>query len=590
MQILNPLISQVEVKYCSVAKRQTIRFAGTQKTKGKGENMDALSYGTLYDTLQRTVARWGERPAYSVPAMVGRAYHPKGKEYTWNETATAVESLRQIYRDAGYGLGHRVAILFEQRPEFVFHYYALNALGCSVVTINPDYRNDEIQYVVEHSETCLIVGVESRLVDLNGIARELPERVAVVSFENFPDVLPSARVTAQRGTIDGTTEAALLYTSGTTGKPKGCILTNEYFHTFGASYLSYGGALAIEEGMERMYNPLPLHHANCLSVSMPAMLLAGGCLIFPDRFHASTWWKDLVSTHATCVHFQGIIPNVLLKLPATPEERQHQVRFALCAGVEPSQHEIFEKRFGMKLVEMWAMSETGRMISDNHEPRSIHTRAFGRPSPWVEAKVFDDHDVELPANVAGELVLRHSAETPRKGFFSGYLKNPAATAEAWQSGWFHTGDVVVRDEKDIFYFVDRKKHIIRRSGENLAPAEIEACLIAHHKVKQVAVIAAPDEMREEEVMACVIAKSAADVTDQEQRNRLARELFDWCYERLAYFKAPAWILFMDTLPLGTSAKVQKIHIFPTGADPRQQPGVVDLRHLKKQTLNRETIR
>ena len=175
--------------------------------------MDALSYGALYDSLQRTIARWGERPAYSVPTMVGRAYHPKGKEYTWNETATAVESLRKIYRDAGYGLGHRVAILFEQRPEFVFHYYALNALGCSVVTINLDYRNDEIQYVVEHSETCLIVGVESRLFDLNGIARELPERVAVVSFENFPDVLPSARVTAQRGTIDGTTEAALLYTS-----------------------------------------------------------------------------------------------------------------------------------------------------------------------------------------------------------------------------------------------------------------------------------------------------------------------------------------------------------------------------------------
>lgn len=552
--------------------------------------MDALAYGTLYDTLQRTVARWGERPAYAVPAMPGRAYHPQGRQYTWTETATAVESLRRIYRDAGYGLGHRVAILFAQRPEFLFHLFALNSLGCSVVPINPDYRREEIQYVIEHSETCLAVGVESRLPDLCAAACELGDRVTVVSFENFPDPLPEARVKSSVGTIDGTTEAGLLYTSGTTGRPKGCVLTNEYFHTFGASYLSFGGALVMEEGRERMYNPLPLHHANCLSVSMPAMLLAGGCLIFPDRFHASTWWKDLIATKATCVHFQGIIPNVLLKLPETPEERQHQVRFALCAGVEPSQHETFEQRFGMKLVEMWAMSETGRMISDNHEPRSIHTRAFGRPSPWVEAQVFDEHDRELPANMPGELVLRHSAQSPRKGFFSGYLKNPEATAQAWQNDWFHTGDVVARDEKGIFYFVDRKKHIIRRSGENLAPAEIEACLTAHDKVKQVAVIAAPDEMREEEVMACVVATSASDVRDQQQRDSLARELFDWCYARLAYFKAPAWILFMDALPTGTSAKVQKVHLFPAGNDPRKQPGVVDLRHLKKQTQAREAVR
>jgi acyl-coenzyme A synthetase/AMP-(fatty) acid ligase len=132
------------------------------------------------------------------------------------------------------------------------------------------------------------------------------------------------------------------------------------------------------------------------------------------------------------------------------------------------------------------------------------------------------------------------------------------------------------------YFVDRKKNIIRRSGENIAAAEIEACLTSHEKVKQVAVIAAPDEVREEEVMACVIAKSPDDVTDAKAREALASELFDWCYERMAYFKAPGWVLFVEQLPTGTSAKVQKIHIFPAGTDPRQQPGAIDLRKRKKQ--------
>ncbi len=544
--------------------------------------MDASVYGTLYDSLLRTASKYGERPAYVVPPMANRAYHPEGWQATWAETLAAVEEKKKIYQRAGIGYGHRVAILFEQRPEFFSHYYALNALGAGIVPINPDYRVDEIRYVVEHSEASLAVCVDNRLNEMREVARQIGNGLPVVSFDQFPQALPEPVRPAQSGTPGADTEAALIYTSGTTGKPKGCILTNEYFHTFGACYLSLGGRLDFQGAQDRLYNPLPLHHANCLSISTPSMLLNGGCLIFPDRFHASTWWKDLVATRATAVQFQGIIPNILLKLPPCPEETQHQVRFALCAGVEPSQHEVFEKRFGFPVVEMWAMTETGRLISDNHEPRSIHTRAFGRSNDWVEARAVDEDDRDTPSNVPGELVIRHSEATPRKGFFSGYLKNEQATEEAWRNGWFHTGDAVVRDDTGMFYFVDRKKNIIRRSGENIAAAEIEACLTSHEKVKQVAVLAAPDEVREEEVMACVIAKSPQDVAEPAAREALANELFDWCYERMAYFKAPGWLLFVDSLPTGTSAKVQKIHIFPAGVDPREQPGVIDLRKRKKQ--------
>ncbi|NIO38928.1 MAG: AMP-binding protein, partial [Burkholderiales bacterium] len=504
--------------------------------------MDASTYGTLYDSLLRTSAKYGERSAYVVPPMSGRAYHPDGWEATWRETLAAVEEKKRIYMQAGYGFGHRVAILFEQRPEFFFHYYALNALGAGIVPINPDYRVDEIRYVVEHSEASLAVCVDHRLDDLKAVVEQIGNSLPVVSFEDFPDKLPAPLTPAQPGTPGPETEAALLYTSGTTGRPKGCILTNEYFHSFGACYLSLGGRLDFREGQERLYNPLPLHHANCLSVSTPALLLCGGCLIFPDRFHASTWWRDLVSTRATAAQFQGIIPNILLKLPPCPEEQQHNVRFSLCAGIEPSQHEVFEKRFGFPVVEMWAMTETGRLISDSIEPRSIHSRSFGRPNDWVEVRVVDDEGRDLPPNQAGEMIIRHSALTPRKGFFSGYLKNEEATEEAWRGGWFHTGDSVTRDENGLLHFVDRKKNIIRRSGENIAAAEIEACITSHEKVKQVAVIAAPDDVREEEVMACIIAKSADDVADAAVREAFAGELFDWCYERMAYFKAPGWIL------------------------------------------------
>jgi acyl-CoA synthetase (AMP-forming)/AMP-acid ligase II len=536
---------------------------------------DPLKYGTLYQTLKRTAAKYPNNVAYGVPPMAKRSYHPQGKEYTWTETLALAEQYKAIYARAGYGYGHRIAFLFSQRPRFLFHYFALNALGCSAVLLNPDYRRDEIQYVVEHSDACLAVTIASRLDDLQAVARDLGRKLPVVTLEDFPENLPEPPRAAS-GIPDGTTETALLYTSGTTGRPKGCILTNEYFHTWGTWYASRGGVISLREGQERMYNPLPLHHANCLGISTSGMLVTGGALYFPDRFHGSTWWEDLVNCRITAIHYQGVIPNVLLKLPPSPLERQHQVRFGFGAGIDSSQHAECEKRFGFPFVEFWAMSETGRFITDNVEPRLTHTRAIGRAVPGLDARAVDGNDNDVPDGQPGELVIRHTAGAPRKGFFSGYLKNEKATEEAWRNGWFHTGDQVTRDANGMFYFMDRMKNIIRRSGENIAAAEIEECLAVHSKVKQAAVLAVPDELREEEVMACIVPREGVSGGSD-----LARELFDWCYEKLAYFKVPAWWLFKSDLPVTTSQRVHKIQIFPAGADPRKQPGIIDFRSVKK---------
>jgi len=167
-------------------------------------------------------------------------------------------------------------------------------------------------------------------------------------------------------------------------------------------------------------------------------------------------------------------------------------------------------------------------------------------------------------------------EGPRHGFFSGYLANDEATAEAWRGEWFHTGDVVRQAEDGMLVFVDRKKNIIRRSGENIAAAEVEAVLQAHEAVAQVAVLAVPDEIREEEVLACVVPMPGVV-----PGRGLAERLADHCLERLAYFNAPGWVLFVERLPTTGTQKVQKAQIFPRGEDPRARPGVLDLRGRKK---------
>jgi acyl-coenzyme A synthetase/AMP-(fatty) acid ligase len=216
-----------------------------------------------------------------------------------------------------------------------------------------------------------------------------------------------------------------------------------------------------------------------------------------------------------------------------------------------------------------------RVLADCFEPRQVGTRAFGRAVPGVDVRVVDETEGDVADGQPGEMLVRHSAATPRRGCFSGYLKDEAATESAWRGGWFHTGDTVYRAADGMLHFVDRKKNIIRRSGENIAAAEIEATLLSHPEVQQVAVLAVKDELREEEVLACVVLKGSASIADAAER------LFQHCYERMAYYKAPGWIHFLDSLPTTGTQKIQKHTIYPGGIDPRTAAGVVDLRARKK---------
>jgi crotonobetaine/carnitine-CoA ligase len=221
------------------------------------------------------------------------------------------------------------------------------------------------------------------------------------------------------------------------------------------------------------------------------------------------------------------------------------------------------------------MTEMVRLLVDSIEPRKVGTRAFGRATPGIDVRVVDDGDRDVPDGTPGEMLVRHSAQTPRRGAFSGYLKNEAETERAWRGGWFHTGDTVCRATDGMLHFVDRKKNIIRRSGENIAAAEVEALLLTHPAVAQAAVLALPDDLREEEVLACLVLKAGKGDRDT------AIGIFNFCHQRLAYYKAPGWFWFTHVLPTTGTQKIQKHTIFAPDVDPRTLPAMIDLRALKK---------
>jgi acyl-CoA synthetase (AMP-forming)/AMP-acid ligase II len=532
---------------------------------------------SVFDAFIAAAAEAPDRLFVIAPPSATRLYEPAGITLTYRDAATEVARLRRSYGRAGYGPGTRVALMLENRPAFLLHWLALNALGVSVVPLNPALRAGELAYLLEHSEAAAAIAVperaESLFAAIVAANLELPVGIANDAFE--PPLPHQAEAGA--GVPPAADECAVLYTSGTTGKPKGCILDNGYFLAAGRWYAAEGGLCTLRPGADRVLTPLPFFHMNAMAFSFQAAVETRNCLVMLDRFHPATWWADVAKTQASAIHYLGVMPAILLGHPPAPTDRAHRVRFGFGAGVDPKHHAAFESRFGFPLIEAWAMTETGAgaCVAASREPRRVGTRCFGKPPSSLAYRIVGDDGADAPPGTPGELLVRRAGSAPQAGFFSGYLKDAAATAAAWAGGWFHTGDIV-RLTEGALHFVERKKNVIRRSGENIAALEVETVLAEHTAVKEAAVIAVQDATRGEEVMACVVLKVGIAANEA-----TARAVADFCRDRLAYFKAPGWVLFRDSLPTTATQKVEKAKLKVPLAELLRSPTCFDLRTLKK---------
>jgi acyl-coenzyme A synthetase/AMP-(fatty) acid ligase len=274
------------------------------------------------------------------------------------------------------------------------------------------------------------------------------------------------------------------------------------------------------------------------------------------------------------------MPAILMKLPPTGAERAHSVKFAFCPGTDRRMHADAEARFGIPLIDAWAMTETGAgaVISAQHEPRRVGQSCFGRVEPFMEARIVRDDGSDIGADEPGELLVRHAGIDPRHGFFTEYLKDAEATEAAWEGGWFHTGDIVSRNPDGDFTFIDRKKNVIRRSGENIAAVEVEGVLLQHALIQAVAVAAVPDPLRGDEVLACIVPHTIpADPA------AAAAEIVAWCLSRLAYYKAPGYVAFVEALPLTATNKVQRGVLKALAGELQSAPATIDTRAMKKRS-------
>ena len=521
--------------------------------------------------LAQQASRFATLPLFILPDQVAALWDSPRTIWTYAEALAKVVDLRLAYAAAGYRAGHRVALMLENRPDHFLHWLALNGLGVSVVPLNPDATGPELAWMLDHSGASLVVALPHRLQQVTG------HGISAVGAGEPP-------LDAPRDTVAQHGECALIYTSGTTGRPKGCMLSDRYFLTWGDWYAAQPAPIALQTGQERLMTPLPAFHVNAMGNSFMGMLATGGAQVIIDRFHPRSWWYMAQATKATCFHYLGVMPAILLALPEDPQDRAHGLRFGFGGGVHPDHHAAFENRFGVPLVEGWAMTETGGACAlvAATKPRHVGSRCLGlvsRAGPGMEIQLKADFGEDVPMGEPGELWVRARGDDPRDGMFSGYLNDAAATDAIWEGGWLHTGDIMRQGPDGALHFTDRKKNLIRRSGENIAALEVEGVLNTHPMVAQVAVVAADDPFREQEVMAVVVPMPGAIEAV------LAQDLLTHSAALLAYYKLPGIVVFRDALPVTSTQKVRKSDLGGLSAQPMADPRAYDLR-VQKQALRK----
>ncbi len=442
----------------------------------------------------------------------------------------------EALRAAGIARGDRVAILSSNRAEVLEVFLACGWIGAIAVPINTAAMRPQIEYYLTNSGAKVLVA-EPRFRE------RLPK---VEKLWLMGETLPPAGEPIAAEKVEPGDTLAILYTSGTTGPAKGVTCPHAQYYWWGLNTASILGI----DAEDALCTTLPLCHINALNTLAQAAL-AGCRAAFEPRFSASEFWATVAGRGATVIYLLGAMVPMLLAQKEHSLERGHRVRTGLGPGVPAGALEAFHARTGIKLVEGYGSTETNFVIAT--KPETPFRGVMGWARPGFEARVVDEHDAELAAGEAGELVLR--ADEPF-AFATGYFGMPEKTVEAWRNLWFHTGDRVVREADGAFRFVDRIKEAIRRRGENISSYEVEQALLAHPDVAAAAVYGVASELAEEEVMAAVVPQAGRLVDPA--------ELAAFCEPRLPSFAVPRYIEVLDELPRTENGKVQKYKLKSRG--------------------------
>jgi crotonobetaine/carnitine-CoA ligase len=502
---------------------------------------------TLGRILADKARQFADRPFLISEDGGGRAVG-----WTWAEFDRDVNRAAHLLVTRGLRPGDKLNLHLGNRAEFLIFWMAAARSRAVMVPTSPASTADEMEYVLTHSDARLAVTEPACAAALLAAAERCPSLAGVLdvgAHADGPEALPwcaGLPCTDPGVAVSAADEVSMQYTSGTTSRPKGVLLTH-------ANYI-YGGeamakAMRVGPG-DRHLVVLPLFHAGAQVHAVLPMLLVGGSVALMERFSAARFVDQAIRHEATLAALFAAPIRMLLAQPRSERDGQTRLRAASYAqNITPAQWDEWHERFGARLQQIWGMTETMSLPLVHPLDLPPKPLAMGMPVLGYECKVVDEAGAEVPPGIVGELVVRG---VPGVSLMKGYHRDEAATAGTLRGEWLWSGDQACMDDEGWFFFVDRKKDMIKRAGENVSASEVEEALKQHPSVFDAAVVGVPDPVRDQAVKAYVILKDGAAAS--------ADALVAWCRARLSAFKVPEAVEFRATFPRTSVGKIQK-HLF-----------------------------
>jgi crotonobetaine/carnitine-CoA ligase len=447
------------------------------------------------------------------------------------------------------------------RPEFLHAWFGILGAGAIEVPIHDAARGPGIAYILDTTGARVLFVDEEHVEHVAGHIGSI-QHVIVTGpapkldrpTSSFTEFLEHP-TTATPVELEPRDPASILFTGGTTGPPKGVVLP----HNHNMNVAQGVGELVGYTEDDVLFSVFPLFHANAKYMSVLAAMVAGAKVVMHKRFSASRFWDICRAEGVTAFNGQGEMLKILLKQPEHEADADNTVRMVVGAAASTELVEQFEQRFGVAVLDVYGMTETGPTLAvtwDKRRPGSC-----GVPTPWYEVRVFDQNDLEVPDGEIGEIVVR-----PKRPhvMMERYWNNDAATLAAMRNLWFHTGDHARRDSDGFFWFVTRATDSIRRRGENVSAWEIERVLADHPELLEAAAYGVPSELGGQEVMVAVVKRPESGLTPE--------QLLDFCTGKMPHFAVPRYVRFMDALPRSHAQRVLKQELKAAGTEA---PGVWD---------------
>jgi len=478
------------------------------------------------------------------------AIYYQNREISFLKLNEDVNRLAYSLSELGILPGERVSILLPQWPEFVVSWFALMELGVVYSPMNIRLSEKEVEFMLNDLEAVGIITTTEHYKNLVSLIKEkIPslKHIIVIGEETIPDTISYKKLLdvllpepLPLFPFKDRDVESVNFTGGTTGVPKG---VEQMFFNLDTVSGNMIDIVALDEESRVLVIP-PLPHFGYKGIVLPAFKVGASAIII-ERFSAIETLKSIEKYRATIIYGVPTMYVVLLREPSLSKYDLSSLRFAFSAAsvLPPEVAKSVEEKFNVPVIDCYGITECVSAVLSNYPDRPRKAGSCGVALPGIEVKLVDDKDEEVPLGASGELCIKGDAVT------RGYRNKPDEWAEVFKNGWFHTGDIAKKDEDNYIYIVDRKKDMIISGGNNIYPSEVENVLLTHPKIADAAIVGMPDKVYGEIVVAFIVVGKAETVIEQ--------EIIDFCKERLAKYKVPRKVKFVDQIPRNPAGKILK---------------------------------